>query len=49
MGDISGLYKVLKPPSLMQSNNADKKLFSVTPFKANFMHSADVTLGELKL
>jgi len=24
-------------------------VFSVTPFKANFMHSTDVTLGELKL
>jgi len=26
-----------------------RNAFSVTPFKANFMHSTDVTLGELKL
>lgn len=44
-----GYTRCEKPPFLMHLRVLIRIAFSVTPFKTNFMHSTDVTLGELKL
>lgn len=49
MGDISRLHKVRRASLPVESTMLTILSSSVTPFKANFMHSTDVTLGELKL
>lgn len=49
MGCPSGLYQVRLGSlqrSLLPFTDVDR---SITPFKANYMHAADVPLGELKL